>query len=76
MAAKIVVSAGRTKVGFLAVSGIKQEELSSAVGDALQHAIIMRYMLEHHRIAQRVTVAPWDTQEHWPLHGISTLGFG
>ena len=70
MAGMIVMSAGRTKVGFLAVSAIKQKERSSAVEDALQHAIIMRYTLEHDQIEQGVTVAPWDTKKHWLLHGI------
>ena len=48
MAAKIAMSdeLGRTKVAFLAVSVIKQRDLANAVGGALQHAIIMRYMLE------------------------------
>ena len=33
-------------MGFLAVSAIKQKDLANAVGGALQHEIIMRYMLE------------------------------
>ena len=45
MAAKIAMSDLRTKVAFLAVSTIKQKDLGNAVGGALQHAIIMRYML-------------------------------
>ena len=33
-------------MAFLAVSAIKQKDLVNAVGVALQHSIIMRYMLE------------------------------
>ena len=57
MAAKIGMSEGRPKVAFLAVSAIKQKDLSSAVGGALQHAIIMRYMLEDDQMEQGVTGA-------------------
>ena len=70
MAAKIAMSDGRTKVAFLAVSAIKQKDLSYAVGGALQHAIVMRYMLEDDQVEQGVTSAPWDTQEQWLLRGI------
>ena len=47
-AAKFAMSdkSGRTKVAFLAVSVIKQKDVANAVGGALQHAIIMRNMLE------------------------------
>ena len=61
MAAKIAMSDGRTTVAFLAVSAIKQKDLSNAVEGALQHAIIMRYMLEDNQMQQGVTGAPWDT---------------
>ena len=64
MGAKIAMSDGRTKVAFLAVSAIKQKDPSNAVGGALQHAIIMRYMLEDDQMEQGVTGATWDTQEH------------
>ena len=70
MAAKIAMSDGRTKVAFVAVSTIKQKDLSNAVGGALRHAIIMRYMLEDDQMEQGVTGAPWDTQEDWLLRGI------
>ena len=72
MAAKIAMSdeSGRTKVGFLAVSAIKQKDLANAVGGALQHAIIMRYMLEADQTEQGATAATWDTQEEWLLRGI------
>ena len=70
MAAKITMSDGRTKVAFLAVSAIKQKDLSNAVGGALQHAIIMRYMLEDDQTEQGATTATWDTQEEWLLRGI------
>ena len=70
MAAKIVKLDGRTKVAFLSVSVIKQKDFSSAVGGALQHAIIMRYMSEDDQMEQGVTGATWDTQEHWLLRGI------
>ena len=72
MAAKIAMSdeSGRTKVAFLAVSAIKQKDLVNAVGGALQHAIIMRYMLEADQTEQGATVATWDTQEEWFLRGI------
>ena len=66
MAARIAMSdeTGRTKVGFLAVSAIKQKDLANTVGGALQHAIIMRYMLEADQTEQG------DTQEDWLPRGI------
>ena len=72
MAAKNAMSeeTGRTKVGFLAVSAIKHKDLANAVGGALQHAIIMRYMLEADQTEQGATTATWDTQEEWLLRGI------
>ena len=59
MAAKIAMSdeSGRTKVAFLAVSAIKQKDLANAVGGALQHAIIMRYMSEADQTEQGATAA-------------------
>ena len=45
MAAKIAKWDQRIKAEFLAVSATKQKDQSSAVGGALQHAIVMRYML-------------------------------
>ena len=70
MAAKIAMSDGRTKVAFLAVSAIKQKDLRNAVGGALQHAIILGYMLEDDQMEQGVTGATWDTQKHCLLRGI------
>ena len=72
MAAKIAMSdeSGGTKVAFLAVSAIKQKDLASAVGGGLQHAIIMRYMLEADQTKQGPTAATWDTQEERLLRGI------
>ena len=70
MAAKNAMSDLRTKVTFLAVSTIKQKDLGNAVGGALQHAIIMRYMLEADRTEQGATAAPCDTQEEWLQRGI------
>ena len=72
MAAKIAMSdeSGRTKVAFLAASALKQKDLANAVGGALQHAIIMRYMLEADQTEQRVTAATLDTQEEALLRGI------
>ena len=70
MAAKIAMSDVRTKVAFLAVSAIKQKDLGNAVGGALQHAIVMRYMLEADQTEQGATAAPWDTQEEWLQRGI------
>ena len=58
MAAKIAMSDLRTKVAFLALSTIKQKDLGNAVGGALQHAIIMRYMLEADQTVQGATAAP------------------
>ena len=55
MAAKVAMSDGRTKVAFLAVSVIKQKDLSNVVGGALQHAIVMRYMFEDNQVEQGVT---------------------
>ena len=57
-------------MAFLPVSAIKQQDVSSAVGGALQHASIMRYMFEDDQMEQGVTGATWDTQEHWLLRGI------
>ena len=71
MATKVAMSDGRTKVVFLAVSAITQKDLTNSVGGALQHAIIMRYMLEADQTEQGVTAAPSDTQEEWVLRGIS-----
>ena len=72
MAAEIAMSdeSGRTKVAFLTVSAIKQKDLANAVGGALQHAIIMRYMLEADQTEQGATAATWDTHEDWLLRGI------
>ena len=70
MAAKIAMSDLRTKVAFLAVSAIKQKDLGNAVGGALQHAIVMRYMLEDDQTEQGTTAATWDTQEDWLQRGI------
>ena len=70
MAAKIAMSDLRTKVAFLAVSTIMQKDLRNAVGGALQHAIIMRYMLEDDQTEQGATAATWDTQEEWLQRGI------
>ena len=70
MAAKIAMSDGRTKVAFLAVSAIRQKDLSSAVGGALQDAIIMQYMLDNDQMEDGITCAHWDTQEHWLSRGI------
>ena len=72
MAAKIAMldESGRNKVAFPAVSGIKQKDLASVVGGDLQHAIMMRYMLEADQTEQRATAANWATQEEWLLRGI------
>ena len=70
MAAKIAMSNVRTRVAFLAVSAIKQKHLWNAVGGALQHAIIMRYMFESDQTEQGTTAATWDTQEEWLRRGI------
>ena len=74
MAAKIAMSDVRIKVAFLAVSAIKQKDLANAVGGALQHAIIMRYMLKADQTEQGATAATWDTQEEWLLRGIPLWG--
>ena len=72
MAPKIAMldESGTTKVVFLAVSAIKQKDLANDVGGALQHAIIMRYMLEADQTDQGATAETWDTQEEWLLRGI------
>ena len=70
MFAKIAMSDVRTKVAFLAVSAFKQKNLGNAVGRALQHAIVMRYMLEADQTEQGATAATWDTQEEWLQRGI------
>ena len=73
IAPKIAMSdeSGRTKVALLAVSAINQKYLANAVGRALQHAIIMRYMLEADQTEQGATAATWHTQEEWLLRGIA-----
>ena len=75
IATKIAMLYGRTQVAFLSVSAIKQKDCSNAVGGALQHAILMRYMLKDDQVKQRVTAAPWDTQDHWLLRGIPLWAF-
>ena len=70
MAAKIAMSDVRTGVALLAVSAIKHKDLGNAVGGALQHAIIMRCMLEADQTEQGATAATWDTQEEWLQRGI------
>ena len=50
---------------------IWQKDRSSAVGDALQHAITMQYMLDTNEMEGGVTGAHWDTQEHWLLCGVA-----
>ena len=65
MTAKIAMSDVRTKVAFLAVSAIKQKDLGNAVGGALQHAIIIPYMLDADQTERGETAATWDTQEEW-----------
>ena len=60
---------GRTKGAFLALSAINQKDLANAVGGALQHAIIMRYMLEADQTEKGATAATWNTQEEWLLRG-------
>ena len=67
MAAKIAMSDGRTKFAPLAVSGIRQKNVSSDVGGALQHTITVRYMLEDDGVENGVTGAHCHTQEHWLL---------
>ena len=57
-------------MAFLAVSAIKQKDLANAFGGALQHAIIMRYMLVADQTEQGATAATWDTQEEGLLRGI------
>ena len=75
MAAKIAMSdeSGRTKVAFLAVSAIKQKDLANAFRGALEHALIMWYMLEADQTEHGATAATWDTQEKWLLRGIPSL---
>ena len=72
MATKIAMSDGsrRTKVAFLAVSAIKQKDLANAVGVAVQHAIIRRYMLQVDQTERQVTAATWEAQQEWLLRGI------
>ena len=72
MAAMIAMSdeSERTKVAFLAVSAIKQKDLANAIGGALQHAIMMRYMIEAGQTEQGATAATWNTQEEWLLRRI------
>ena len=62
LGAKIAMSDKRTKVPFLAVSAIRQEDLSSAVGGALQRAIVMQYMLDTDQMEDRVRGAHCGTQ--------------
>ena len=69
LSAKIAMSDGSSKVAFLAVSAIKQKDLTNAVRGALQHAIIMWYMLETDQREHGGTAATCDTPEEWLLHG-------
>ena len=64
MATEIAMSDTRTKVLFLVVSVIRQKHLSSAVGGALQHAMVMRYMSDNDQMEDGVTCAHWDTQQN------------
>ena len=66
MAAKIAMSDGRTRVPCLAVSLIKQKDLSNAVGGALQHGLIMRYMLEDDHMKQGAAA---QREKGHPEHG-------
>ena len=61
MAAKITILHVRTKLAFLAVSAMKQKDRTNAFRGALQHAIIMWYMLEAEQTEQGVTAATWDS---------------
>ena len=70
MAAKIAMSDLLTEMVFLAVSTIKQKDVGNAVGGALQHAIIMQYMLDNDQTEQGATAATWDTQQEWLQRGI------
>ena len=56
-ATRIAMSDLRTKVAFLAVSTIKPKDFWNAVGGALQHAIIMRYIFEDDQTEQGATAA-------------------
>ena len=57
MTTKIAVSDTRIKVVFLAVSAIRQKNLSSAVAGALRYAIVMQYMLDTDQMEDRITGA-------------------
>ena len=70
MAAKIAMSDRRTKLAFLAVSAIKQKDLSNTVVGALPHSIVMRYMFKDDQMEQGMTGAHRDTQEERLLRGI------
>ena len=70
MAVKIAMSDGSIKVAFLAMSPIRQKDLSSASTGALQHAIVMRHMLDNDHPQDGVAGAHWYTQEHSLLRGI------
>ena len=63
-------SRGGLKWGFWLYQRLGQEDLANAVGGALQHAIIMRYMLEADQTEPGAIAATWDTQEDWLLRGI------
>ena len=69
-AAEIAMSDGRTKVAFLAVSAIRQNDLSTAVRGLLQYTTNMRYMLDNGQMEKGVTGAHQDSQEDWPLRGL------
>ena len=70
MAARIVMLDTRTKVAFLALSANGQKDVTSAGGGALQHAIVLRNMLDTDQMEDGVTPAHWDTQKHCLLRGI------
>ena len=57
MTTKIAISDTRIKVVFLAVSAIRQKNLSSAVAVALRYAIVMQYMFDTDQMEDRITGA-------------------
>ena len=58
------------KIAMSALSPIRQNDLSSAAGGAMQHAIIMQYLLDTDQMLHGVTATHLDTQVQWLLRGI------
>ena len=69
MAEKIRMHDVQTLVAYLAVNPGRQKDINVAMLGALQHAIVMRHLLED-QLEKGDTCAAWDVQQNWLSHGI------